>query len=79
MRALILVRSRALRIDSMYASERAEIQKAYEIDPTDPDIQSAWSSMVSPAKEIAGTQAVAGHDEGSRCRTRQKAEGTVHR
>ena len=49
-----LIRSRVLRINSMYASERAEIQKAYDIDPTDPDIQRAWQGIVSPAHEIEG-------------------------
>jgi len=29
---------RRVGIDSMYASERAEIQRAYEMDPTNPDI-----------------------------------------
>jgi tetratricopeptide (TPR) repeat protein len=47
-----LVRSRVLRIDSMYASERAEIQRAFEIDPADPDIQRAWKDIVSSANEI---------------------------
>jgi len=47
-----LVRSRVLRIDSMYASERAEIQRAFEIDPADPDIQDAWRDIVSSADEI---------------------------
>jgi len=49
-----LIRSYALRIDSMYATERAEIQKAYDIDPTDPDIRHAFLSVVSPAHEIEG-------------------------
>ncbi len=47
-----LVRSRVLRIDSMYASERAEIQRAFEIDPADSDIQGAWRDVVSSAREI---------------------------
>lgn len=47
-----LVRSRALRLDSMYASERAEIQHAFEIDPSDPDIRGAWQDIVSSAREI---------------------------
>jgi tetratricopeptide (TPR) repeat protein len=47
-----LVRSRVLRIYSMYASERAEIQRAFEIDPADPDIRDAWRNIVSPANEI---------------------------
>jgi tetratricopeptide (TPR) repeat protein len=47
-----LIRSRVLRIDSMYASERAEIQRAFEIDPADPDIQGAWRDIVLSAREI---------------------------
>ena len=72
-----LVRSRALRIDSMYASERAEIQKAYEIDATDPDILSAWSNVVSPANEIAGTRQSLDTMKDIDADTRQKAEVTV--
>jgi Tetratricopeptide repeat len=48
------VRSRALRFNSMYASERAEIQSAYDIDPADPDIRHAYLSTVNPAREIEG-------------------------
>jgi tetratricopeptide (TPR) repeat protein len=47
-----LIRSRIFRIDSMYASERAELEAAYEIDPSDPDIQHAWLHTVSPANDI---------------------------
>ena len=47
-----LIRSRIFRIDSMYASERAELQAAYQIDPSDPDIQHAWRHTVNPATDI---------------------------
>jgi tetratricopeptide (TPR) repeat protein len=47
-----LIRSRVLRIDPMYASERTEIQRAFEIDPADPDIQSEWRYIVSSAEEV---------------------------
>lgn len=47
-----LVRSRVMRIDSMYASEREEIQRAFEIDPADPDIQRGWKDIVSSADEL---------------------------
>src|ERR1700722_15737385 len=47
-----LIRSRIFRIDSMYASERAELQAAYQIDPTDPDIRRAWQHTVNPATDI---------------------------
>jgi tetratricopeptide (TPR) repeat protein len=49
-----LIRSKVLRIDSMYASERAEILKAYDMDPTDPDIHRAWARVISPAQQIEG-------------------------
>jgi tetratricopeptide (TPR) repeat protein len=47
-----LIRSRIFRIDSMYASERAELQAAYQIDPSDTDIQHAWRHTVDPANDI---------------------------
>ena len=47
-----LIRSRIFRIDSMYASERGELQTAYQIDPSDPDIQRAWRHTVNPANDI---------------------------
>jgi tetratricopeptide (TPR) repeat protein len=72
-----LVRSRVERLDSMYATERAEIQKAYAIDPADPDILQAWNSIISAAQEIEGTEkslaAMKDLDEP----TREKAEASV--
>lgn len=50
-----LIRSQVLRIDSMYASERKELQIAYDIDPNDPDIRHEWLQIASPAKDIEGT------------------------
>jgi hypothetical protein len=47
-----LIRSRIFRIDSMYASERAELEAAYKIDPTDPDIRRSWQHTVNPANDI---------------------------
>jgi hypothetical protein len=47
-----LIRSRIFRIDSMYASERAELEAAYQIDPNDPDIHRAWLHTVNPANDI---------------------------
>jgi len=68
-----LVRAQVLRIDSMYASERVEIQKAYDIDPKDPDIQHAWLTVDSPANDVAATaQALASTDVDAE--TRKKAE-----
>ena len=47
-----LIHSRVMRIDSMYASERADIQAAYEIDPNDPDIKHAYLSTAQAAHDI---------------------------
>jgi tetratricopeptide (TPR) repeat protein len=51
-----LIRGRVFRIDSMYASERAELQAAYQIDPSDPDIRHAWLHTVNPANDIQRIQ-----------------------
>jgi tetratricopeptide (TPR) repeat protein len=51
-----LIRSRIFRIDSMYASERAELDAAYKIDPTDPDIRRSWQHTVNPANDIVRIQ-----------------------
>jgi tetratricopeptide (TPR) repeat protein len=47
-----LIRGRIFRIDSKYASERAELQAAYQIAPSDPDIKRAWTHTVNPANDI---------------------------
>ena len=73
-----LVRSRIERIDSMYASERAEIQKAYAIDPADPDVAQAWNSIVSAAQEVEGTEKSLASMKDLDDATRQKAEASVH-
>lgn len=73
-----LIRSRLFRIESMYASERAELQKAYQLDVTDPDILMAWSHIIPPAQEVEGTvKALEGPDKID-AETRAKAESTVH-
>lgn len=72
-----LVRSRILRLDSMYASERAELKKAHDIDPTDPDIATAWSRIVSPAQEIDGIAQSLTAMKDLDTDTRQKAEATM--
>jgi len=46
-----LTRSRIDRINSMYSSERSEIQAAYAIDPTDAEIARAWRQRVSIAND----------------------------
>ncbi|HEX6773747.1 MAG TPA: tetratricopeptide repeat protein [Acidobacteriaceae bacterium] len=51
-----LLRSRILRIDSMYASERKELQTAYDIDPADPDIKRAWLHIDSAAHDLEGIE-----------------------
>ncbi len=73
-----LIRSRVFRIDSMYASERAEIEKAYEIDPKDPDILYAWRRVVSPAQEIEGIDKALPTMKDMDAETRQKAEESMN-
>lgn len=73
-----LIRSRVLGIDSMYASERAEIERAYEIDPEDPDILYAWRRVVSPAHEIEGIYQALPTMKGLDAQTRQKAEASMN-
>ena len=74
---IYLVRSRALRFDSMYASERAELQKAYDIDPSDPDIRHAWLSTVSPAHEIEAIAKSLTTMKDIDAETKQKAQDSI--
>jgi len=73
-----LVRARALRIDSMYASERAEIQRAYDIDPKDADILAAWASIVNPAHEIESVQQSLATMKDIDPEVRKRAEANAH-
>ena len=73
-----LVRSRAMRIDSMFASERAEIQRAYEIDPTDPDIRRAWKDIVASANESKSIDQSLSAINDIDVKTRQTAEASFH-
>jgi hypothetical protein len=75
---LHLMRSRIFRIDSMYASQRAELQKAYDIDPTDPDILMAWNRIMPAAQEIEGTVQALGTMKDIDAQARSTAEKTVH-
>jgi hypothetical protein len=72
-----LIRSRALRLDSMYASERVEIQNAYEIDPEDSDILYAWRRVISPAHEIESIHQSLPTMKDLDAETRQKAEASM--
>ena len=49
-----LLRSRLDRADSMYRSERSEIQTAYEIDSSDGEITRSWRQTVSTANDAVG-------------------------
>ena len=58
-----LIRSRIDRIDSMYSSERGEIQAAYAIDPTNAEIARAWRQSVSIANDaVSIDKAMVGND-----------------
>jgi len=72
-----LIRSKVLRIDSMHATERAEIEKAYAIDPSDPDIRHAWLSAVHPAEEISGIAESLATMKDLDTETRQKAQTSI--
>jgi hypothetical protein len=73
-----LIRGRVFRIDSMYASERAEIKLANEINPSDPDIQHDSLRILSPANDIEGTANALATTKDVDAETRQKAEATMH-
>ena len=51
-----LVLSRIDRLDSMYATERREVQAAYDLDQKDPEIKRTWNQTVMPASDITGTE-----------------------
>lgn len=73
-----LVRSRVFRIESMYGSERAELQKAYDLDIADPDILLAWSRIMPAAQEVEGTTKALEGMKNLDAETRIKAETTIH-
>lgn len=73
-----LIRSQVLRIDSMYASERKELQMAYDIDPNDPDIRHEWLQIDSPAKDIEGTLNALATMKDVDADLREKAMASVH-
>ena len=72
-----LVRARVLRLDSMYASERAEIQSAFDINPSDPDIRHAYQRTVLPANEIESIHQSLATTRDLDTETRQKAEESI--
>jgi len=72
-----LIRSRVFRIDSMYSSERAEIQSAYGIDPNDPDIKHAFLGIVSPAHDIEAIHESLATTKNLDPEIRQKAEESI--
>jgi tetratricopeptide (TPR) repeat protein len=72
-----LIRSRVLRLDSMYADERKELQAAYDIDPTDTDILRAWLSIDSPAHDALAISESLSNMKDIDAESRQKAESTL--
>jgi tetratricopeptide (TPR) repeat protein len=72
-----LIRARAFRLDSMYASERAEIQAAYDLNPTDSDIQHAWRTTVSPAHDIEAIEESLQTTKDLDSDTKERAEDSV--
>jgi tetratricopeptide (TPR) repeat protein len=71
------VRSLVFRIDSQYASERAEVQAAYDIDPNDPDIRHAWVSTVQIANDIESLHRSLVSGSGLDGEARQKAAQSI--
>ncbi len=61
----------------MYSSERAELQKAYDIDVTDPDILMAWSRIMPVADEVEGAAKALVSMKDLDAQTRTKAENTI--
>jgi len=72
-----LIRSRVMRIDSMYSTERAEIQTAYEIDPNDADIKHAYLSTIRAAREIEAMTDSLATTKDLDADTRKKAEDSI--
>ena len=62
----------------MYASERAEIQSACDIDPEEPDILYEWRRVISPAHEIEGIHQALPTMKDLDAETRQKAEASMN-
>ncbi|MEO8735406.1 MAG: aspartyl protease family protein [Edaphobacter sp.] len=74
---IYFVRSRVFRIDSMYASERAEVQAAFEIDPNQTDIRHAWLSTVQIANDIESLHQSLVTGSELDAETRQKATQSI--
>lgn len=73
-----LIRSRIFRLDSMYASERAEIDTANQIDPADPDIHRAWVHTVNPANDIVRIEDSLATKANLDPEVRERAQATVN-
>lgn len=74
---IYLLRSRVMRMDSMYASERKEIRRAYAIDPTDADIARTWNEVVPAADQIETIERPQNGMRGLDAKERQRVEETV--
>ncbi len=73
-----LVRSRIDRLDSMYATERREVQAAYALDAKDPEIKRAWNQTVMPANDINGAEEYLASEKTVDPELRKAAEASVH-
>ena len=72
-----LVRSKVDRLDSMHATERADIARAYAIDPKDAEIRRAWRRIVSPANDVVSTDEYLRTTKNIDPELREAAEKTV--
>ena len=68
-----LLLSRLDRLDSMFQSERSEIQTAYAIDPSDVEIARSWRQTVSAADDAVGIN-LAMHSSNLDAAAKQHAE-----
>lgn len=73
-----LARSRVLRLDSRYTSERKELQIAYEIDPNDVEIRRAWNRVVTPANDVVAIQTSLATTKDLDPEIREKAQESAH-
>ncbi len=49
---LWLLRSKIDRLDSMHATERADVARAHTIDPSDPETLRMWNRIVTPSNDL---------------------------
>lgn len=51
-----LLRSKIDRLDSMHATERADVARAHTIDPSDPETLRMWNRIVTPSNDLTNAE-----------------------